>query len=105
MERNQIVSAVSLNPKVANALAERRSDSANNSFPATPPFAVSSEMSVAEFVATKFVPEHVAFKTAAGRRHYQAILKHVLTPEQVDKMFGVQTDGSKTKLKRYPSWP
>ena len=105
MERKQVVSVVSLNPKVTNAVAERQSDSADSSFPASPPLSISSEMSVADFVATKFVPEHVAFKTAAGRRHYHAILKHVLTPEQVDKIFGVQTDGSKTKLKRYPGWP
>jgi integrase len=94
MEWNQVVFAVSLNPKVSSTGAQRQTS-----------FVLSSEMSIAEFVAAKFVPEHVALKMAAGRRHYQAILKHILTPEQVDRIFGVETDGSKAKLKKYPSWP
>ena len=39
-----------------------------------------SSMTVALFVESKFVPEHVQYKTPAGQTHYQAILKHVITP-------------------------
>ena len=37
-------------------------------------------MTMADFVEKLFVPEHVAIKGLAGRTHYRAILKHVLTP-------------------------
>src|SRR5260370_20223857 len=47
------------------------------------------DMTVAHFVATRFLPDHIAIKTSPGRRHYQAILKHVLTPEEVETIFGV----------------
>jgi integrase len=62
-------------------------------------------MTVAEFVKSKFVPEHVAVKRASGRRHYQAILKHVLTPEEVNLIFGVYTNGTRSKLRCDPNWP
>ena len=62
-------------------------------------------MTVAEFVTLKFAPEHVAVKRSAGRTHYQAILKHVLTPEEVDRVFHGGGDGSKGKLKANPDWP
>jgi integrase len=105
MDWNQAVVAVPLNPGITNAQTKRPTDSGVSSFPSEKSFVNSSSMSIAEFVSTKFVPEHVASKTGAGRRHYQAILKHVLTPERVDKMFGVETDVSKSKLKRYANWP
>lgn len=62
------------------------------------------EMTVAEFVGRKFLPEHIATKRTPGRRHYQAILKHIISPEYVDQIFG---DGqrSRAKLKRNPNWP
>lgn len=37
------------------------------------------QLKVAEFIETKFVPEYVAKKGLAGRYHYQAILKHIIT--------------------------
>ena len=35
---------------------------------------------LAEFVECRFVPEYVSTKRAAGRAHFRAILKHILTP-------------------------
>jgi integrase len=64
-----------------------------------------SQMTVVEFVEHKFAPEHSAAKRYSGRAHYQAILKHVLTPEEVDRAFHVGGDHSKAKLKTVPDWP
>jgi integrase len=105
MDWNQVVSATlsSLNGSKSEGILQCAQE--GGSFHSGPSILLSSEMSIAEFIATKFVPEHVALKRTAGRRHYQAILKHVLTPEQVDNIFGVAKDGSKVKMKRYPEWP
>jgi len=62
-------------------------------------------MTIAEFVERKFVPEHVASKRTSGRTHYQAILKHVLTPEEVDRVFHTEQKKRKTILKAIPDWP
>ncbi len=64
-----------------------------------------SEMTLASFVEKIFVPEHVGMKDVAGRTHYHAILKHVLTPEKVDRVFHVGAGNSKTRLKAVPNWP
>ena len=64
-----------------------------------------SQMTIANFVKYRFVPEHVARKRFAGQAHYQAILKHVLTPEEVDHMFNAASGISKGKLKASPDWP
>ena len=64
-----------------------------------------SSMTLAEFVERKFVPGYVAHKGLYGRMHYQAMLKHVLTPEEVDRVFGVETEKSKAKLKTVADWP
>lgn len=65
----------------------------------------SARMTVAKFVETRFLPDHVAIKTTPGRRHYQAILKHVLTPEEVEGMFGTKVEESRNKLQPKPDWP
>ena len=62
-------------------------------------------MTVVEFVAQMFVPEHVAAKGLSGRIHYHAILKHVCTPEDVDRWFQIDEERSKTKLKALRDWP
>lgn len=64
-----------------------------------------SEITFADFVRTKFVPEHVTAMRFAGRAHYQAILKHILTPGEVDSMFRVDTPRANGKLKAVPDWP
>jgi integrase len=60
---------------------------------------------IADFVENLFVPEHVATKGLSGRTHFQAILKHVLPPEEVDRMFHVDTQKSTARLTAVPDWP
>ncbi len=64
-----------------------------------------SAMTIADFVEKAFVPEHVAIKGLAGRTHYRAILKHVLTPEEVQRVFNLDIERSRTRLKAIPDWP
>jgi integrase len=64
-----------------------------------------SEITVAEFVEARFVPEHVARKRLAGLAHYQAILKHILTPEKVDQIFRHNAVPSISKRKAIQGWP
>jgi hypothetical protein len=61
-------------------------------------------MSLAEFVECRFAPEYVAVKRSAGRAHFQAILRHILTPEAVDRAFGVKAKAhpSKVRIKGIP---
>jgi integrase len=60
---------------------------------------------VADFVEHKFVPEHVAEKGLSGRTHYQALMKHVLTPDEADRVFHIDAHKSKTRLKGVRDWP
>ncbi len=62
-------------------------------------------MTVSAFVENAFVPEHVVNKGAAGRTHYQAMLKHVIGPERVERVFGVAGNSSRARLKAIPDWP
>ncbi len=94
--------------KLSETEAHRIAWAAFNYFLSRPARGVLSkqgEMTVAEFVEHKFVPEHIAAKRYSGRAHYQAILKHVLTPEEVDRVFHVEAGQSRTKLKTVPDWP
>jgi integrase len=69
------------------------------------PAAKDSTVCMATFIARKFIPDHVKFKTLAGRTHYQAILKHVLRPETVDRLFIPYAGMPKARLKAVPDWP
>jgi integrase len=60
---------------------------------------------VLAFVEHRFVPEFVAMKRPAGRAYFQAILKHIITPEQVDRLFGINHAGPKGALTAKPGWP
>ena len=62
-------------------------------------------ITLAEFVESRFAPEYVAVKRSAGRAHFQAILRHILTPEAVDRAFGVKAHPSKVRIKAIPDWP
>src|SRR5580704_1712701 len=64
-----------------------------------------SSMLLATFIEWKFIPEHVQHKSPAGRTHYQAILKHVLKPETVDRLFTPYVGVRKARLKALPDWP
>ncbi len=63
-----------------------------------------SRMTFASFVESKFIPEHVESKTLTGQRHYQAIFKHLLRPETVNRMFNPQKI-TNPRLKFVPGWP
>jgi len=79
---------------------------ANGSSNEPPTDAQPGDMTVAHFVATRFLPDHIAIKTSPGRRHYQAILKHVLKPEEVETIFGVTSEGgSRAKMHPKADWP
>jgi integrase len=64
-----------------------------------------SSMTVSEFVERKFVPEYVAYKGFFGRMHYQSMLKHVVSPEEVDRLFGVDAGKGKPRLTKVEDWP
>ena len=63
-----------------------------------------SRITFALFVETKFIPEHVEFKTLAGKIHYHAILKHLITPEVVKRIFNPGQIVN-ARLKSVPEWP
>lgn len=63
-----------------------------------------SSMTFSRYVEERFVPEHVAHKTRAGRTHYEAMLKHALRPENVNRIFG-NTPQTERFLKTAPDWP
>jgi integrase len=64
-----------------------------------------SAIPFAEFIETKFIPHHVELKSLAGRTHYQAILKHILRPETVERLFTPYIGTAKSRLKSVPDWP
>src|SRR5579863_9133321 len=57
------------------------------------------------FVKTKFIPQHVERKSFAGRTHYRSILKHILRPETVDRLFSESLTEVKARMKAVPDWP
>jgi integrase len=66
---------------------------------------IAGEMTLADFVESRFVPEHVAKKRSAGRAYFHGILKHVLTPERVDRAFRIDEGSSRAKLRAISGWP
>ena len=84
-----------------NAHARER-DSQNA--PVYHPAVQDSRMTFDLFVETKFIPEHVAYKTLAGQTHYQAILKHLLMPERVNRIFNPRNVAN-ARLRSVPQWP
>jgi integrase len=64
-----------------------------------------SLMSLSDFVQRKFIPEYVQIRRSAGRAHFQAILKHVLCPEDVARAFAGNSEKSDAKRKAIQGWP
>jgi integrase len=62
-------------------------------------------MSLAIFIEKRFIPNHVRIKSAAGKTHYQAILKHILKPETVQALFAQDPSNHRMRLKSVPGWP
>lgn len=65
----------------------------------------SSSVSLGEFVQFNFIPQYVATRKFAGRSHFRAILKHILTPEQVTRAFPLKSKNTKLELKEVQGWP
>jgi len=62
-------------------------------------------MTVADFVATRFVPEFVERKAIAARAHYHSILKCVLGPERSGRAGGVCSQPCASHAGEYRDWP
>ena len=62
-------------------------------------------MTVSEFVENKFIPERISQMRYSGRTHYMAMLKHILNPEEVSRVFHLDPEKAKTKLKAVSGWP
>src|SRR5260370_10148958 len=62
-------------------------------------------MCMANFIERWFIPNHVELKSVAGRIHYQAIMKHILKPETVDRLFTPYVGMAKARLRAVPGWP
>ena len=63
------------------------------------------EITTAEFIKSRFIPEVVALKHPAGQTYFKAILKHVLPPEMVNLAFAAPSAEKKTRLKAVRGWP
>lgn len=63
-----------------------------------------ARMTFSSFIETKFIPEHVQHKTIAGQTHYQAMLKHVISPEAVNRMFNPRKVAN-PRLRSLADWP
>lgn len=66
---------------------------------------LNTKLSLVTFIEKNFIPDHVQLKSAAGRAHYHAILKHVLRPETVDRLFKPYMPNVRTRLQTLPDWP
>jgi site-specific recombinase XerD len=64
-----------------------------------------SSMRLAEFVQRRFIPEYVEVRRSAGRAHFRAILKHVLSPDQVVRAFDLASEGTNARRKAIHDWP
>jgi integrase len=64
-----------------------------------------SYMTVAQFAEHKFIPEFVESKTFFGRIHYQSMLKYIVNPSEVDRIFQAYTVPRRTRLRSIADWP
>ena len=62
-------------------------------------------MPLRAFIESRFIPNHVALKSTAGRMHYRAILKHIVRPETVRILFAEFATVREPRLKTVPGWP
>ena len=64
-------------------------------------------IALADFVERRFVPEYAMKRRKAGRAHLYAILKHILSPERIDKAFhdDRRRRPSRTRLAHIVGWP
>ena len=69
------------------------------------PTCIRALVTIAEYIECKFVPEYVATKTSAGRRHFRSSLKFVLTPDTLERAFKTDSRIAKQSLAPIPGWP
>lgn len=97
------------NPTLLSALDGRNriddSQSKSNGLRGVKNGPATQDLSMADFLARKFVPDYLSTKQSAGRAHYHAMLKHVLNPEVVDRIFAVEERHSRTRLRTIAGWP
>ncbi len=64
-----------------------------------------SWMTLGTFVKEKFAPEHIGLMRYAGQNFYQSILKHVIAPEEVDRIFRKNPSDPRKTLRALHDWP
>jgi integrase len=103
-ETSSLAATLHDNELSSNARARALSETLNPLTARYNPIIQDSRMSFALFVEGKFIPEHVEHKTLSGQTHYQSMLKHLLRPETVNRMFNPRgiVNG---RLKNVPGWP
>jgi integrase len=102
MNRDKSQATQGVQPKGSRNAHARERDSQNG--PVYHPAVQDSRMTFDLYVETKFIPEHVAYKSSSGQTHYQAILKHLLTPERVNQFFNSRYVNN-ARLRSVPQWP
>lgn len=66
---------------------------------------LSSTTTVSDFVSDYFVPDFIASKRSAGQLHFFSMLKHVISPEHVERIQGRQRLPERSRLFSSPDWP
>lgn len=64
-----------------------------------------AQMTLAEFIERRFLPEFLTQKTFAWRAHYHSILKHMLSPEDYKRIFRTEEGSRSAILNRDSNWP
>jgi len=67
--------------------------------------ALRSQVTFTEFVERRFLPEFLGGKKFAWRAHYLSVLRHILSPEDCERVFGESAGHSSVNPIRDPDWP
>jgi site-specific recombinase XerC len=69
------------------------------------PDAKTSTILVCDFIEQKFVPEYLEAMSLGTREHLQTMLKHVLSPDLINRTLHTARKTSRSKLKSIAGWP
>jgi site-specific recombinase XerC len=69
------------------------------------PTAKTSTILVCDFIEQRFVPEYLEAMSLGTREHLQTMLKHVLSPDLVNRMLPKDRKKSRSKLTSIVGWP
>jgi integrase len=64
-----------------------------------------SSMTVLQFIEQNFVPGYVASKGLFGRMYYRSMLKHIVDPEVIDRIFCLGPGNGNARLRSVQGWP